>query len=440
MTGGRSPWRIAVVVLICFAAAFTVLAASGMRYARADPRGTLLVSEQLLTHGTVSLNGPDAAKDYRFTEVNGRTYYYYFPPGASIVALPAVAIALAMGVDVKGADTALQLLISAFLGGLTVLLLFIVARFFVGFRTSVLLSLVFWAATPLASTNGTALWSHVPAVVFALVALVALLGATMRDRAWCWWPLGLALFMAILSRPTMSLFAAAILGYAVVRSRRTGVYAAVLLGLLLVAFSLGTWVLTGEPLPPYYQPGRLSGGDSLTSLAGVLASPSRGLLVYLPWLPLLALTAWLTRRHWRDQRLLIVANVAWVLALIVVVSRFPLWYGGTSYGPRLLTDALPSLFVVLVATWPTMWPGRWRALLAAWIVLAVLSVAQHTVAGLYNPATGLWNLAEGYDMSLYVNDWRYPQFLHSDDREADRKRTYDLSAPTGVGFRDLPLP
>ena len=73
----------------------------------------------------------------------------------------------------------------------------------------------------------------------------------------------------------------------------------------------------------------------------MLVSPSRGLFVYSPVLlfPAAGLLLWLVRRR---GGLLAWAAVA-VAAGVGTIAQFTVWWGGHSFGPRLLSDVLPAL-------------------------------------------------------------------------------------------------
>ena len=103
----------------------------------------------------------------------------------------------------------------------------------------------------------------------------------------------------------------------------------------------------GAPLPPYY---RMTWWFSMAQarhrLAGVLLSPSRGLLIYVP---VVVFVLYLVADYWKElkhKRLAMVA-LAVIAADLTMVSMLLLWWGGWSYGPRELTDTIP--FFVLLA-------------------------------------------------------------------------------------------
>jgi len=42
---------------------------------------------------------------------------------------------------------------------------------------------------------------------------------------------------------------------------------------------------------------------------------------------------------------------AWFFAHLVMISAWKVWWGGDSFGPRLLTDTLPALLLLLALVW-----------------------------------------------------------------------------------------
>jgi hypothetical protein len=105
-------------------------------------------------------------------------------------------------------------------------------------------------------------------------------------------------------------------------------------------------------------------------LYGVLASPSRGLLLYSPFL-LFAVPAFV--RAWRE-RTAVAVLVRWLgvatLALIVVYASYAEWWGGRVFGARFLTDALPAVFLALGLAVPTSRFARGAfAVAAGWALL-----------------------------------------------------------------------
>ena len=78
---------------------------------------------------------------------------------------------------------------------------------------------------------------------------------------------------------------------------------------------------------------------------GLLVSPAKGLLIFTP--VALAAGIGLVRAFRRGERALASALGLAVLAHLVLMGRWAEWHGGECWGPRLLTDALPLLFLFL---------------------------------------------------------------------------------------------
>ena len=165
----------------------------------------------------------------------------------------------------------------------------------------------------------------------------------------------------------------------------------------------------------------------VAGLAGVLVSPSRGLFVYAPVLvfPVVGLAAWLVRR-----RVGVLACAALAAAVgVATIAQFSVWWGGHSFGPRLLTDVLPALVLGLVPIWPAV---RRRALGRALFALAfAVSVVVEIVGAFYfpSPRDVEWNMSpEDVDFAHErLWDWRDPQLLR-----------LIRNGPTSGGFRTTP--
>ena len=107
--------------------------------------------------------------------------------------------------------------------------------------------------------------------------------------------------------------------------------------------------------------------------AGLLFSPSRGLVVFSP-IVITALVGLASRTHDRDHRLGWLAAAAGVQ--FVAYSLFSVWWAGHTYGPRYLLDLLVPLTPVAAV-------GVERLMRAAWskLALAVMLVWSIAVAG-----------------------------------------------------------
>jgi hypothetical protein len=105
-------------------------------------------------------------------------------------------------------------------------------------------------------------------------------------------------------------------------------------------------------------------------LIGVLCSPTRGLLTYVPWVLLAAAGLALGAR----REPLAAAALAGATSIVLIHACWNDWPGGWGYGPRLVTDALPLLAFGLAALMIDRSRPRWTiptlvvtAVFAAWL-------------------------------------------------------------------------
>ena len=239
------------------------------------------------------------------------------------------------------------------------------------------LTWLFALGTSAWSTSSQALWQH----TFGQAAIVACL--YFLERRWFLW-CGVAIGIAIAVRPTNLLLVpsfAAALGIA-----RAGVrdWTRLLAPAAAGAAVIGAynWRVFGSLAGGY--PSSLD-GNFLEGLAGVLASPGRGLLVYTP-LALFAVAAFLVSVR-PDHRPLRMAAAVFALLQIGVIAKWPMWWGGYCWGPRLLTEIVPGLMVLIALGVPALRSRAARSALAAVAVYCVWIQA----LGVYYYPKGHWD-------------------------------------------------
>jgi hypothetical protein len=435
--------RASAILALALAAAF--LARSGsVAYTGSDPRGTLLTAQAIIDRGTFALDAyPQFPSSYRTVVDEAGHRFYAYPPGAPLIALPAVAIAQLAGLDMSRVedDDEVQRIVAAISVGIAALLAFLFALRWLPWPLTTLLTAVFVFGTPVMSTMSTAFWSTNATVVVTLAALVLLArydastAGVRRSVA-----IGLLLGFAFWCRPPAFLLAALVMTWALLRAvtirqpeRRPAIVNAVSLACaaiagpaLLMAMSLltyGTW------LPDYYIGSRLAASDRFgTALVAHLVSPSRGILIYAPAAVLAVVAALRWPRRILRAPLAGVA-LAWVFLHLLLVSRFAYWWGGYSYGSRLMVDALPGVFVLLCAAAALVRDsaGRWQVLaVSALVFTGAAGVWINSVQGLFNRSTMKWNVVPDIDrFPGYAFDWHLPQFLSTEARLGERLRRHE---------------
>lgn len=412
-------------------AAFVVFWASPVRHA-SDARYTLLVSENLLRTGRLSLDRHltyGRADTYNLERVGG--HLYYAPPaGGAVFSIPFVLALRPLGIsaldaegryDAAGEARAQRIVASALMAALTVLF-FRTARLLLSTGSSLLVALSAALGTQVWSTASRALWSDTWSIallgyVVWRVAAWELAGRAIRPE----W-LATLLAAVFFARPTGAAHVLVVTAYvALCRPRVLGRVAATGAAWLAV-FVAYSWALYGRPLPSYYRFWHLGTSAGWQPLVANLVSPSRGLLVCVP---LVLVVSYLIVRYRgmvgaADRRLAILA-VAGVCGQFLILALWYAWWGGHSYGARLTTGTVPWIaLLAAIALRAALDARRGGAVprltarfeAAAGLALVVASVFIQARGALAD-ATQLWNVrpADVDEHPERVWDWRYPQWL-----------------------------
>lgn len=441
-----SPHSHLVVWLLVAVGAVAVFASTyfaPVSYTRSDPELGLLVSQALIEHGTVRLDAYTAGDDAplsrysTFGEIkntNGHTYYV-FPLGTSVFAVPFVGLANLWGLDmtVPEDNYAVQNLLSALSCALIFGIVYQLAQYYLPVAPSLGIATASVLGSSLVSTLGTAFWNSNLAITFVLLALLLIARRhrlRVRPNPYL---LGGLLFGAYFCRPSTATFIITVLAYVLVEDRWLLARTAGAAGGLLFAFMIASWLEYSQWLPDYYSAAKLSLHKTPPAylLYGLFLSPSRGLLVFSPFLiVVLAALVWRLRDLRRER--LVILSLAWIGLHVLVISRSTRWWGGHGYGPRLLTDLLPA-FILLSALTARAVLQHPRHMLrqmtvASYVSLALVAVFINAYHGLFNPLTIRWNGAS-FEPDVdrhpeYLVDWRYPQFLASTGSLCARNADY----------------
>jgi len=425
-------WQHRAILLVCLLVATLPVLCGHVRYGGSDAKGVTVVAQQLLADGTVSLKGKqlsyfaagdpcsDRRIDRRLIVQNGRTLYYY-PIGSALVALPFVAVENLFGVAAtdRKADWKLQQKLVLATAAIVVAMFYKLLRGGFGPGTSMALATMFFYGTLLAPTIAGAFWS-VDCEILCTGLVIALVwrGAhpipRMKGIA-----LGALLFLGFLCRPTFAAIVLPMFVYLGIRDRRGLVLSACASGLLLMAFIGFSEMNYGSFLPPYYLASRLSPDHAWSALIGLLVSPSRGVLVFCPFLILLVVFVPFVRRV--GNPVLMACLSAAMLLQFASNVFFPHWTGGVSYGPRILANFVFAGCVISIALLQAMPVHAARA--AQWCLVGTLLVGMAiNLPGLISSYTMLWNEFPPVDAGAdIVFDWRFPQFLAVSRRALQEK-------------------
>jgi hypothetical protein len=276
---------------------------------------------------------------------------------------------------------------------------------------------LFAFATSMVSTVSRALWTHAPAVLFAVIGLYLLQVFVDNGRLWAAAASGAALGVGYFVRPTMLVPLGVFLIAITLRQRRAGLAFAAGAAVPVLA-TLAVFVTQiHRPLSTYYslRRGVPMASQFFPGLAGNLVSPSRGLFVWSPFLLVAVPAAWRAIRRPKQD---LVATVCVVVIVLHWISSSTLrpWWAGWSVGPRLFSDVLPFM-MVLVADGLLIihahLQGRGRqvvyglvAVCVAWSLFTNLRAATHQSVQAWNYTPT--NVDHHGDRNW---DWSDPQFL-----------------------------
>ncbi len=369
----KTPWvETLVVCALTFTLALVVYRSNdGFLYTYDSAPASLFVFN-LLEHNTLTfdafrggyLYGFGAA--YIFTEAPNGHLEPIFPIGTAILTAPIYALDyLAAGahgpfpeitaIAFEGARLAYEKGAAAIVGAVAAVLFFLCARIIGGTRIAMVATIAFAFGSEMWTIGSQALWQHGSVNLVTLAMILALLRehrASSRRESFALLALaGICAGFLPVIRPTAIAFALAGIAY-VVERYRLGAWpfaAGFVVGLvpgaawnLIVFHSLvGGYAVT---LPSFTSSLPQAG----VALAGLFVSPSKGLLLYTPFVVFSVLGALrATRTRTPAARLLTYLAAAAALAIVNYAFFLP-WDGGAAYGPRYLTDIVAVAALLLV--------------------------------------------------------------------------------------------
>ena len=240
----------------------------------------------------------------------------------------------------------MEKLSASLMAALSVSLLYLLLRRRTTQRNALLLAFAFAFGTTTWMVSSQALWQHGTAQLMVIIVLLLETAPCSTPRAVI---AGLLCGLIACNRPPDVILGAALGAYALYwagRRRWAALAASALFPMLLLLFYnlrfggniFGGYGVIGRS--------RFFSHPMLKGIAGLLVSPTHGLLIFSPFLLFLVLALRWTPRG-RDERILTLTLTAGVVIQIVLYAKVD-WRGGLSWGPRYMTDLLPFLIWMLV--------------------------------------------------------------------------------------------
>jgi hypothetical protein len=318
---------------------------------------------------------------YWYRAVRGKVVSNY-PVLPGLLNVPLYSVAEIARVDLEAHHRFLSGLNASILAALSVLFLYLALKHVCRSETEALFfALAYAFGTTVWSVASRAMLQHGPSVFFLSITLWALLRGG-SSVAWA----GLALGLAVIGRPANVAIAVPLALYVLLHERRqfpAFAVAAIPPVLFHLWYANAYW---GSPLSAAQAVSAANFGGNLgTGLAGLLVSPSRGLFVFSPFFLFAAAGAATAIRPAAARtpaltRFLIAA----IMLDLLIYSRWTMWWGGHSFGYRLLTELAPLLTILLAVGWPRI-AGN-RALLWLFGLCLLLSFYAHFLGAVVAPS------------------------------------------------------
>ena len=315
--------------------------------------------------------------------INGRVVSLY-PVAVALLALPFY-LPSALGHVPSDAPFLAQVekLAAATLTALSVLLLYCTLCRLTSRRFARLLAVLYALGTSSLSVSSQALWQHGASQVALTAALYCLARGQCAPR-WLGYA-GFPLALAVICRPT-NVILVGCLGIYLGLHHRTALGRCLLSGLPPVLVQL--WYNShyfDHPLRTQYPVLGYWVTPAWEGLSGILLSPSRGLFIYSP-IVLFALVGSVYAWRGLGGVLLRYLSVG-VLLTILLYSKWAMWWGGSSYGPRLLADLSPPLMLLLSPLKDLL--HRRTAVRWIFLVAALWSIGAHAIGAFWGD--NRWN-------------------------------------------------
>jgi hypothetical protein len=311
-----------------------------------------------------------------------------YPIGGALLAVPVYALPTALGWLRHFDDyRAVGKLSASLFVSLSAGLLFLSLLRFTERRPALFLTGTYALGTSAWVIASQAMWQHGPALLCLSLALWGALRLAERDDPRDALLVSIGSAMAVVCRPQDAIGALAIAAFAFSRApRRWAPLALPALGIggLLVWYNLSVFDSLAGGYDALYQSPAHAFRHVTTKtvftlpayegLAGLLVSPGKGLFFYSPVLAialvLLPVSALAPSKSVALGRCL----SAWVFVTLYFLAKNRLWWGGTSYGPRYLTELALPLVLTLGILWHRLSLGR-RWLTRTIVVLSCFGMA-----------------------------------------------------------------
>lgn len=322
-----------------------------------------------------------------YIEFRNGHYVSAYPPWPALLAVPIYAAPMLAGVT-NSRESILHLakVSAAIITDFSVLFLFLALCEMVSVPWAAVIAVVYALGTTAFSVSSQAFWQHGPSALFLTLGLLLLVKG-LKDQSWLPFA-GLSFSVAVLMRYTDAVIALIFAFYILQKHRRVlfqYLSLSALPACILLAYN--HWYMGSVMNTGYFRVGShasllLWKTPFWQGLSGLLVSPSRGLFVYSPILLMSLVGIYLI---WKKGPVSFRYLTIGVFTIILVYSKWYMWYGGYCYGPRLLADIAPFLCFFLYPLGPLL--EKRRSLILGFAFLAIISFGMQAIGAYWYDST-----------------------------------------------------
>jgi hypothetical protein len=427
----KHPLSSRVIAFLFAATSIVVYNANARPITSGDSLPARLIPFSILLDGTLTLDrffvGRVDPVKFASASLDERNQYFYlasrhgrlyskYPVALPILITPVYAPLVLFRRDwsdseLHVASAVMEKITASLIAALSVAAMFTLLSALTDRRIALALTFAFAFGTTTWTTSSQALWQHGAGVLFMLLSLCVLVNRTYPPAV-----VGIFAALAVAIRPSNIFFWIALLVVDtwVHRSIRRAALIAlpgIIVGGMVAAYNVAVF---GNLRGGYGLVTAPFSGAQINGLAGILFSPSRGLLIYSPFLIAGFIGLWITLRNSAIRRSPVYAIAAlFVVCDVLLIASWKSWWGGWSYGPRIVTEATAMLVVLSAPAAETF--RTHRSARVSFVVLTAYSVAVQALGAVAYRPIGGWN---SYPISVDKRpdrlwDWRDSQILRT---------------------------
>lgn len=377
---------VLVTALGLFCGCLLVYHLNGRPHAGFDTVGAPYTAWSIIRHGSLDLRRYAELEDFVGTAIfalpDGR-WISFRPPGIAVAVAPFVAPLAVFREEPVGITAMHHLgkLAAAVHVAAAVVLFFLMCRRLIP-TAAWPATILFAFGTSLYSVASQASWQHGPATFWLTLALFLLTDFTKTMGVQRALLVGLILGMAILTRPSTAFFLLATGVVFLCQRNGRGLLGLTLASMVMLAvYAAFNYHYFGDPFRGGYARDNWEMPTPFwLGVGGLLAAPSRGVLIYSPALVFLP---WGVYRLFgaaaspqENHRLLLLGWLAASAATLILFAKWHDWRGGWCYGPRFLCETMPVCCLLFGYAYLGM-SRRWLRGFA--VALVAVSVFTHTI-------------------------------------------------------------